>query len=169
MKSFARNRVEKSHVRQPEVVCVYTKCRAFLHDFRGFVLFVRQGPSKAEHRQHQLCPDARSITSIYKWCLPTVDRLENDRFQGAWEMTRVKARPRVAFSLGNRFNAILNPQFFSGQRHPYRGPHGPLQGVTTARARVIFHFSLNHMILLHLFRSRVYCCWSRRRRRCRRC
>ena len=59
----------------------------------------------------------------------------------------------VTFSLGNRFNAILNPQFFSGQRHPYRGPHGPRAGGHHSARD--FHFSQNHMILLHLFRSRV--------------
>ena len=40
--------------------------------------------------------------------------------------TRVEVA--ATFSLGNCLRAILNPKIFWGQRHPYRGPRGPLRG-----------------------------------------
>ena len=56
------------------------------------------------------------------------------------------------FSTNHLFDISRN--FFSGQRHPYRGPHGPRAGGHHSARD--FHFSQNHMILLHLFRSRVW-------------
>ena len=58
--------------------------------------------------------------------------------QETWEIAQ-GMEAGVTFSLGNRFNAIINPNFFRGSGTPTGGRMATAQGGTTARAIFIFH------------------------------
>jgi len=59
----------------------------------------------------------------------------------------------VAFSLENRFNAILNPKFFLGRGTPTGGRVAPCGGHPPEAARAKTAISASHRLLLYKLSS----------------